>query len=378
MDESIQRVKQDAGRIFSREELVALLDEQDPNQVSRLYREADLTRREFMGDEVHIRGIVEFSNYCRKDCLYCGLRKSNDRLFRYRMSPEAIFQAAGEAKRLDFKTIVLQSGEDLFYSAEDLCALVRRIKQELSLAVTLCVGERTFAEYRMFKEAGADRYLLKFETSDRALFRRLKPDSSYEERFRCLEWLRELGYQVGSGNMVGLPGQTTEILAEDILLFNELNLDMIGIGPFIPDPNTPLAGASTGDLSRTLKAVALTRIVTRNTHLPATTAVGTIDPAGRQKALQCGANVIMPNATPKEFRRHYQIYPNKICVDESPSNCRFCIEGMVKSLGRRISSGFGDTLKNTSHAFFHNQEGQGCAGGLSPGKMAMEKTSFVY
>ncbi len=346
MDEPIQRVKEEGGCLVFREELVNFLDEQDPEKVSHLYRQADRTRKEFMGDEVHIRGIVEFSNYCRRDCLYCGLRKSNGRLYRYRMSPEAVFQAAGEARRLDFKTIVLQSGEDPFYSAEILCALVRRIKNELGLAITLCIGERAFEEYRRFKEAGADRYLLKFETSDRGLFRKLKPDSSYGERFRCLKWLRELGYQVGSGNMVGLPGQTTESLAEDILLFHELNLDMIGIGPFIPDPNTPLAGAVAGDLDRTLKTVALTRIITRNTHLPATTAVGTIHPTGRQKALQCGANVIMPNATPREFRRHYQIYPNKICIDESPSNCRFCIEGMINSLGRRIADHHGHSLKN--------------------------------
>ncbi len=364
MDESFQIAAREVGGILPREELVKFLDEEDPEKVSRLYREADQARKAFMGDEVHIRGIVEFSNYCRRDCLYCGLRKSNGRLFRYRMTPEAIFQAAREAQRLDFKTIVLQSGEDPFYSAQDLGGLVRRIKDELSLAVTLCVGERTFGEYKALKEAGADRYLLKFETSDRNLFHELKPDSSYEERFRCLEWLRELGYQVGSGNMVGLPGQTTETLADDVLLFRELDLDMIGIGPFIPDPNTPLAGAGAGDLERTLKTVALTRLVTRDTHLPATTAVGTIHPLGRQKALQCGANVIMPNATPKEFRRHYQIYPNKICIDESPSNCRFCIEGMVSSLGRRIGSGCGDSLKHLHPPWLHEEQRQRYAGGL--------------
>lgn len=351
---------EEAGRAFSKEELIAWLDEQNPGKISRLYEEANRIRKEFMGDEVHIRGIIEFSNYCRRDCLYCGLRRSNDRLFRYRMNLEAIFQAARGARRLDFKTVVLQSGEDPFYSAKDLCALLKRIKKELNLAITLCVGERAFEEYRMFKEAGADRYLLKFETSHQALFKRLKPDSSYEERFRCLAWLKELGYQVGSGNMVGLPGQTSESLAEDILLFNQLDLDMIGIGPFIPDPNTPLAKSAAGDLDRTLKVVALTRMVTRNAHLPATTAVGTIHPIGRQKALQCGANVIMPNATPKEFRKHYQIYPNKICINESPSNCRFCVEGMVASLGRKIGSGFGDTLKHPDQAFFREEEGKRC------------------
>jgi biotin synthase len=363
MAEGAQGAKEEAGKVFSREDLVTLLEEQDPKKVSQLYRKADRTREEFMGDEVHIRGIIEFSNYCRRDCLYCGLRKSNARLYRYRMSPEAIFQAAGVAEGLNFKTIVLQSGEDPFYTAKVLCGLVRRIKNELNLAITLCIGERTLEEYRMFKEAGVDRYLLKFETSGRALFERMKPDSSYEERFRCLEWLRELGYQVGSGNMVGLPGQTSESLAEDILLFDQMGLDMIGIGPFIPDPNTPLAEAAAGDVDRTLKVVALTRLVTRNTHLPATTAVGTIHPLGRQKALQCGANVIMPNVTPKEFRRHYQIYPNKICIDESPSNCRFCVEGMVSSLGRRVGSGFGDSLKFPDPAWFRKKEGQRCGGG---------------
>ena len=233
------------------------------------------------------------------------------------------------------------------------------MKKELDLAVTLCIGERTVEEFKMFKDAGADRYLLKFETSSPSLFKRLKPDSNYAERFRCLEWLRKLGYQVGSGNIVGLPGQTTESLAEDILLFKELDLDMIGIGPFIPHPNTPLAEAPSGTLDQTLRVVAMTRLVTRNTHIPATTAVGTIDPEGRQKALQCGANVIMPNATPREFRKHYQIYPNKICVDESPSNCRFCIAGMVTSLGRRIGSGFGDTMKHPDRVSIRGEKGIG-------------------
>lgn len=345
MAETTLPVKTPVRSFLFKEEIIAILDEENPDQVGELYREADRTRKEFMGDEVHIRGIIEFSNYCRKDCLYCGLRKSNDQLFRYRMTLEGIFEAAREAKRLDFKTVVLQSGEDPAYTPEDLCTLVRRMKRELNLAITLCIGERTFEEYKMFKDAGADRYLLKFETSSPSLFKRLKPDSNYAERFRCLEWLRELGYQVGSGNIVGLPGQTTKDLAEDILLFKELDLDMIGIGPFIPHPNTPLSETPPRELSQTLKVVAVTRLVTRNAHIPATTAVGTIDPTGRQKALRCGANVVMPNATPREFRRHYQIYPNKICVNESPSNCRYCIEGMVASLGRRIGSGFGGTMK---------------------------------
>ena len=348
---------------FAKDKLVKWLNEHDTDRVSSLFQEADRVRKAYMGDEVHIRGIIEFSNHCRKDCLYCGLRKSNDQLVRYRMSLEEIYQAAQETSRLDFRTVVLQSGEDPAYSMEDLCTLVKRMKEELNLAVTLCIGERTFEEYKRLKDAGADRYLLKFETSNPALFKRLKPDSTYAERLRCLEWLRELGYQVGSGNIVGLPGQTSESLAEDILLFNALDLDMIGIGPFIPHPNTPLTGTAPGGLEGTLKVVALTRLVTRNTHLPATTAVGTIDPAGRQKALQCGANVIMPNATPTKYRQHYQIYPNKICLDESPRNCRFCIEGIVHSLGREIGFGFGHALKHAvQNSFRYDKEG-GCPGG---------------
>ncbi len=334
-----------AGDEFTGDALTCPLFEDDPEKTRSLFEAADRVRRENVGDEVHIRGIIEFSNYCRKDCLYCGLRKSNDRLFRYRMSLEQIYEAASEARRLDFKTVVLQSGEDTAYSVQELCDLISKLKKNLRLAVTLCIGERTFEEYKMFKEAGADRYLLKFETSSPALFRALKPDSSYEARLQCLEWLRKLEYQVGSGNIVGLPGQTAASLADDILLFQKLDLDMIGIGPFIPHPNTPLKDDKAGTLDMTLKVLALTRLVTRNTHLPATTAVGTIDAVGRQKTLACGANVIMPNATPKEFRRHYQIYPDKICIDESPQNCRFCIEGMVSFLGRRIGRDYGDTLK---------------------------------
>jgi biotin synthase len=354
--------QQEKGRRFAKDELVDWLNEHHPDTLSSLFQGADHMRKVYVGDEVHIRGIIEFSNHCRKDCLYCGLRKSNDHLVRYRMSLEQIFQAAQEARRLDFRTVILQSGEDPAYPVEDLLTLVKRMKRELNLAITLCIGERTFEEYKKFKDAGADRYLLKFETSSPSLFGRLKPDSTYSERFRCLEWLKELGYQVGSGNIVGLPGQTSESLAEDILLFKALDLDMIGIGPFIPHPNTPLAGTFPGDLERTLKVVALARMVTRNTHIPATTAVGTIDPGGRQKALQCGANIIMPNATPKEFRKHYQIYPNKICLDETPQNCRFCIEAMVTSLGRKIGSGFGDTLRRLDQAPSRGEKGQWPAG----------------
>ena len=331
--------------MYTRSQIVDLLKETDETALRDLYRHADEVRREFAGDAVHLRGLIEFSNHCRRDCLYCGLRRSNGKAVRYRMEVPEILAQAGYAKTLGFHTVVLQSGEDPYYTAKDLATLVRGVKEDLGLAVTVCVGERTREEYRIIREAGADRYLLRFETTDPILFKALKPDSHYAKRFVCLDWLRELGYQVGSGNMVGLPGQTLESLAEDILKFKELDLDMIGLGPYICHQDTPLSGCANGTMDMVLKVTAITRIVTRNAHMPATTASGTIDPEGRQKALQCGANVLMPNLTPRQYREHYLIYPDKICIDEEPVKCRGCVEGMALSLGRTISTDAGHSLK---------------------------------
>ncbi len=315
------------------------------NRDRELFQKADEVREKHCGDKVHLRGVIEFSNYCRRDCLYCGLRRSNTCLHRYRMALSEIFKTAKVAKSFNLKTVVLQSGEDPAYKAEDLYLLIKRIKKELNLAVTLCIGERQWQEYKMMKEAGADRYLLKHETADPSLYKRLHPDLFYEDRLKCLKLLKDLGYQVGSGNMVGLPGQSVESLAEDILLYKELDVDMVGIGPFIPHPDTPLKEAPVGDINMVLKVIAITRIVTRDAHIPATTAVGTIDPLGRQKALQCGANVIMPNITPTKYRKDYQIYPNKICIFEDASDCQTCIQRMTKSLGRTIASSFGHSIE---------------------------------
>lgn len=312
---------------------------------SPLFRMADEVRRKYCGDEVHKRAIIEFSNHCKRNCLYCGLRCDNLKLFRYRLSVDEIFEAAKAAGLQGYQTVVLQSGEDGHYPIDALCDMVRKIKCEIGCAVTLSVGERSREDYRRLKEAGADRYLLKFETSDRELFGKLKPDSSYDERIDCLRWLRELGYQVGSGCMVGLPGQTVDILADDILLMKEFDFDMIGIGPFIPHPGTPLQNTAKGDLDRVLRMVALARIVTKNAHLPATTAIGTLHPEGRQKALRSGANVIMPNFTPPKVRKYYEIYPNKICVNERPEDCGPCVDLLIRSLGRRAGKGQGHSLK---------------------------------
>lgn len=309
-----------------------------------MFREADRVRKKYMGDGVHLRGIIEFSNHCAKDCLYCGLRAGNRSLGRYRMSDKEILAAARQAKELQIRTVVLQSGEDRGFSVERLCRLVKAVKR-LGVAVTLSVGELSREDYRRLKKSGADRYLLKFETSDKRLYEKLRPGCRFEERLRCLKDLRELGYQVGSGSMVGLPGQTAKSLAEDIALFKQLDLDMIGIGPFIPHPRTPLAKAPQGKLERTLRVLAATRIMVKDCHMPATTSAATVDPKGREKALCCGANVVMPNMTPAKYRRFYEIYPNKVCINEEAVECLPCIKGRILSVGRKVAKGRGDSLK---------------------------------
>jgi biotin synthase len=312
---------------------------------AKLFAIADKRRREYFKEEVHVRGIIEFSNYCQKDCLYCGLRKSNKSLYRYRMKADEIIGTAISASNLGIKTILLQSGQDTGYSISSLCGIIKKVKSKTGCAVTLSLGEKSLSEYTRLRGAGADRYLLRFETSSRELFKKLKPDSSYENRLACFMMLKSLGFQAGSGMMIGLPGQTHELLAEDILLLQRLCPDMIGIGPFLPHHNTPLAGASPGSLELTLRVLAVIRIMMPDTHIPATTAMGTVKKDGRQMALQCGANVIMPNITPAIYRKHYEIYPNKIGRDEAPSDSYAHVKEMLKLLGRTVSEGYGHSIK---------------------------------
>ncbi len=333
-----------AGEELHREDIVNLLAAAPGEEEEALYRLADGVRARVAGDEVHLRGIIEFSNYCRRRCCYCGLRADNTRLHRYRLMPEDIVAVARQGAELGYGTIVLQSGEDPWYTAPVVARIVREIKK-LGVAVTLCVGERPREDYALWREAGADRYLLKHETANENLYARLHPGMSWQERRQCLAWLRELDYQVGSGNIIGLPGQTLEDLADDLILLRELDVEMAGLGPFIPHPATPLGGEPAGSLDITYRVVATARLVIPFSHLPATTAVGTLAPNGRQLALQRGANVIMPNLTPTRYRADYQIYPNKICIKEGPEDCRHCLQGMVRALGRRLGRGPGHTLK---------------------------------
>jgi len=326
------------------EDLVLLL-QGERKEEELLFLTADQVRERHMGDEIHLRGIIEFSNHCRNDCQYCGLRRSNGSLPRYRLSTEMIVQVAQKAEKMGLRTIVLQSGEDLAYSAERIAEAIEEIKERSDLAITLSVGERSREEYQRMKEAGADRFLLKFETSDPDLFSSLRPRTRLQDRLRCLEWLRETGFQVGSGNIVGLPGQDLKILADDLLLLRDLEVEMAGIGPFIPHPQTPLGGHPAGSISTTLRVLAVARLTVPEAHLPATTALGTLSAAARERALCSGANVIMPNLTPRAYREYYQIYPGRIHLREDPEVVRESIVAMAHSLGRKISADYGHSLR---------------------------------
>ena len=320
---------------YSKEEIIKILS--DDRQNDELFSLANSVRQEYVGDEVHLRGLIEFSNICKCQCKYCGLRSPNKSIERYRINPEDIVLYAKKASDMGYKTVVLQSGEDEYYSQDIMCEIIRKIK-EFDVAVTLSIGERSYDDYKAFKDAGADRYLIRIETTDRKLYTQMHPNMDFDNRLRCLKDLKTLGYEVGTGCLVGLPNQTIESLADDILFFKEINADMVGIGPFIAHPQTPLKDVPNGNFTLALKVMALTRILLKDINIPATTAMETLNPNGRVIALQSGANVVMPNVTTTEYRAKYEIYPNKICINENPEQCRGCIGAKIKSIGRTIST----------------------------------------
>lgn len=324
------------------EEIIKILETSDFD--TALFQAADMVRQKYVGNEVHIRGLIEFSNICRQNCLYCGLRRDNNVLTRYRLEPETIIEFARKACSYGYKTVVLQSGEDAYYTTELMQTIIRGVKQ-LGVAITLSIGERTREEYQLFKEAGADRYLLRIETTDKQNYELLDPGMDYDNRVRCLRDLRDLGYEVGTGCLVGLPGQTLESLANDVLFFKQLDADMIGIGPFIPNPDTPLKNEQGGSFQLSLKLMAITRLLLPDANIPATTAMETLDRQGRIIALQSGANVVMPNVTEGEYRKLYALYPGKICINDTPAHCRGCITGKINSIGRKVSEDYGFRCK---------------------------------
>lgn len=311
-----------------------------------LYRQADRVRHDAIGDDVHLRGLIEFSNFCRNDCMYCGIRRSNRHVQRYRMTDEELVETARRAVALGFQTIVLQSGEDLHFDQTRLCRIIEQIKRH-DVALTLSVGERDYADYKAFRDAGADRYLLRIETTDTDLYHRLNPGMSWQRRHECLLMIRELGYELGSGIMVGQPGQTIASIADDLLYLKDIGIDMAGIGPFIPHPDTPLAAEAGGTLELALRTMAVMRLLMSDINIPATTAMESLHPQGRIMALQAGANVVMPNVTEGEYRRLYELYPGKICVNDTPAHCRSCIGLKIQSIGRTIGQGRGGHRKST-------------------------------
>lgn len=315
-----------------------------------LFKAADEVRKEYIGDFVHLRGIIEFSNICKCSCSYCGLRKENQNIDRYRLSKEEIITFAKHGAEMGYKTIVLQSGEDRYFNTELLCEIIREIKK-LNVAITLSLGEKSGEDYKLFKQSGADRYLMRIETTDKNLYKKLHPNMDFDNRINCLKTLQKLGFEAGSGSLVGLPEQTIESLADDILFFKENNFDMLGIGPFIPNPDTPLSASDGDNFWLSLKVMAITRLLLPDINIPATTAMETLNPQGRIIALQSGANVVMPNITEGDYRKKYSIYPNKICTSDTPTKCRGCISEKIQSIGRKISTNQGfrkDNLKNQS------------------------------
>ncbi|MCF0133004.1 MAG: [FeFe] hydrogenase H-cluster radical SAM maturase HydE [Blautia sp.] len=308
---------------------------------------ADKVRRETYGDAVYVRGLIEFSNYCKNDCLYCGIRCHNLNVQRYRLTKEEILTCCEEGYALGYRTFVLQSGEDLSYKARDICEIVYEIKTAYSdCAVTLSIGEKSRQEYQDYFDAGADRYLLRHETASTDHYGMLHPASmSLESRIRCLFDLKEIGYQVGAGFMVGSPYQTTDHLIHDLRFLQNLQPDMIGIGPYLTHNETPFADKPNGSLALTLRLISVLRLMFPYALIPATTALGTIAPNGREQGLKAGANVVMPNLSPVSVRKLYSLYENKICTGEESAQCRGCLEQRVRAAGYRIVTDIGNARR---------------------------------
>lgn len=320
---------------LSHSEIVEILKNETCNDY--LFKAADYVRKNRVGDAVHLRALIEFTNICGQNCMYCGIRRDNSLVERYAMTPEDIFETAKRAATLGFKTVVLQSGETQTYSIETLCDIIRKIKS-LDIAVTLSIGEKDEAEYRALKEAGADRYLLRIETTSYKLYREMHPEMSLSRRMACIKFLKSIGFETGTGDLIGLPNQTDEHIAEDLLFFQEVDADMVGLGPFIPNPQTPLKDEVGGTFEKALKVMALARLLLPSANIPATTAMETLNPNGRIIALQSGANVVMPNVNDTSYRSKYQLYPGKICLDDGVEKCRKCVEAKIRSIGRTIAT----------------------------------------
>ena len=330
---------------LSKEEFISLIDGRTPELCDYLFAKARKIREEHYGNDVYLRGLIEFTNYCKNDCYYCGIRRSNKNASRYRLTKDQILTCCQEGYGLGFRTFVLQGGEDGFYSDDILVDIIKAIKSHYpDCALTLSLGERSHESYKAFYDAGADRYLLRHETADPVHYSKLHPSClTLAARKQCLMDLKKIGFQVGSGFMVGSPGQTSEQLAEDMIFLGELQPQMVGIGPFIAHHDTPFAAEQSGTAELTLFMLGLIRLMLPAVLLPATTALGTIDPMGREKGILAGANVVMPNLSPLEVRDKYLLYDNKICTGDEAAECRHCIDGRMKSIGYQVVVDRGDS-----------------------------------
>lgn len=338
----IDRLEQKA--YLQKEEWIALFSSYDGEDRAYAAERARKTADRYFGKQVYIRGLIEFTSFCRNDCYYCGLRRSNEKAQRYRLLPEEILSCCKAGYELGFRTFVLQGGEDAYYTDERMETIIREIKARFpDCALTLSVGEKEEASYRRFYEAGADRYLLRHETAQEAHYNLLHPpEMSLPHRKECLRQLKRIGFQTGCGFMVGSPGQTPETLAEDMAFIHELHPQMVGIGPFLPHKDTPFAGKEKGGYELTLFLLSLIRLMERNVLLPATTALGTIHPKGREEGILAGANVVMPNLSPVSVRKKYSLYDDKICTGDEAAECIACMKRRMQSIGYEIVSSRGD------------------------------------
>lgn len=348
MEEQLQTLvdKLEAQNRLNREEWIQLIEGRTPELAQYIFEKARKIRQAYYGTDVYIRGLIEFTNYCKNDCYYCGIRRSNSKAHRYRLSEEQILRCCQQGYTLGFRTFVLQGGEDGYFTDERMVSLVKEIRKNYpDCAITLSIGERSYDSYLALFEAGADRYLLRHETWNEEHYRLLHPPAlSAKHRQQCLWDLKKIGYQVGTGYMVGSPFQTAENLADDMLFLEKLNPQMVGIGPFIPHHDTPFKDQAAGTLELTLYMLGLIRLMLPKVLLPATTALGTIDEKGRELGILAGANVVMPNLSPENVRKDYLLYDNKICTGSEAAECRMDLENRMHAIGYQVVCHRGDSL----------------------------------
>ncbi len=345
MRQLIQKLEDN--RILTKEEFICILSDITEEDRDYLRDRARAITKRIFGNKIYTRGLIEFTNYCKNDCYYCGIRRSNRNVNRYRLTNEEILDCCKEGHSLGFRTFVLQGGEDGTYSEDDVVEIIRLIKKDYpDCAITLSIGEKSYESYLRFYQAGADRYLLRHETASEEHYKKLHPENlRLQDRKKCLRDLKEIGFQVGAGFMVGSPYQTLENIVEDLLFLKELSPQMIGIGPFLPHHETPFADQPGGTLDQTLLLISILRLMIPNALIPATTALGTVNPNGRELGILSGANVVMPNLSPTRVRKMYELYDNKICTGDEAAECRCCLDRRMKKIGYELTVDRGDFSK---------------------------------